>query len=346
MKNYMMCAAMAGIFGTAANAADLMPYANTVTANMIVGIQHTITNRALNFAPHARRVAQPIRTSNESPDRYGTMLYYGEFGDDTGILPMIGRSGGDEDLTPVRVGFDFTHTSDDVKFDNLADIDSRTNVARISVTPKLGDVDLDIFGGYAGHNSRNSALDIDGDGAFLGIAALTDIDGFGFGIVLNGGVMANTVDSPNATRDFENMWVGVTVGAVYDMELSPFVMLRPGITAGYIWVSAQDYVAQNGDNIDIKNLGVLELSPSIDLDFRIVDGWHMGGRAAYVMNFTNGGETLINYVEWPDLGTKDYIEYDVCFGRRTDRLDLSFNLGRHDFWRTGWHGGAHISYLF
>ena len=120
MKNYLMCAAAATMFGTAANATDLMPYANTVTAHVIAGIQHTISNRALVGTPRTGRAVQTNRTVRESPDRYGTMRYYGEFGDDTGILPMLsrGRAGGDEqeadtEYIPTRFGVDFAYGIDD-----------------------------------------------------------------------------------------------------------------------------------------------------------------------------------------------------------------------------------------
>ena len=164
--------------------------------------------------------------------------------------------------------------------------------------------------------------------------------------MVNAGVMANTTNSATITRDFENIWANVAVGAKYDIELAPSVLVRPGITAGYMWVGAQNYVAQNGDNIDIKNFGVLELTPAMDVDFRLVDGWHIGANAAYIINFAAGGETSVDYVRWPNLDPRDYIEYALSFGQTTDRLDLSLNFGRHDIGRTGWHGGFRVNYVF
>ncbi len=346
MKNYIKYAVLTAIFGPCAHAADLMPCANTVTANMISEIQHTIANRALGGGTQVNISIKPIRMAHKSPDRYGEMLYYGEFGDDTGILPMLGHAGGDEEYTPVRLGVDFSHSNDEVKFDNLTDVKSKTNIARISVAPKIEFVDLEIFAGYAGHDSHNADLDIDGDGAFFGVAARANFDGLYTGIVMNGGVMANTATSFGGARDFENVWLAATVGAEYNIDLYPNISLIPGGTLRYMWIRSQDYTAPNGDSVDITNVGGFSLSPSVRVDFALQDNWHLGARAAYVMNFMDGGEISVDHVKWPDLDTRNYVEYDIDFGYRTDRLDLSINLGRHDIGRTGWHGGFRISYMF
>ncbi|MBO7508897.1 MAG: hypothetical protein J6T57_01285 [Alphaproteobacteria bacterium] len=341
----LVIAAGAMAIGAAANAANFMPYGNSVSAYAISGIQHNISKRALGGIWNNKLTNITSDTEYSDPDEYGSMLYYGEFGDDTGILPMIGRSGGDE-YASGHIGVDWSHFADEIKFHGLPNMDSDSDTATVSFAPRSGAVDFEVFGGYAGHHSRNSSLDVDGDGGFVGIASGVEFEGFHIGFVADAGILATRVETLDASRRFENVWVAFAAGAGYNHDLAQGIKMHIGVNGGYTWVNAPNYVSNAGENIDVTNFGIFEVTPTLGIIGDLGSGWRAAATVDYVMNFTTGGKTTVDYVGWANRNGKDYIEYGIELGRSIDDFELAINIGRHDFGRTGWHGGIKINYLF
>ena len=91
---YFTFGLIATLYAGNAVAADFGYNANSIAAHNIIGMQHYIVNRAI-VLPEHDNVTPRIKQKAQDPDAYGEMIYYGEYGDDTGVLPLIGRSGGD-----------------------------------------------------------------------------------------------------------------------------------------------------------------------------------------------------------------------------------------------------------
>jgi hypothetical protein len=207
-------------------------------------------------------------------------------------------------------------------------------------------LDLKFFGGYVGGDIENNGVDIDQNGGFFGVLAHQSIDDFDLNFVADFGLMANDVNDMTTAKNFNNVWVAVNLDAAYKFAIDEHLVLRPNVRGRYMWIFSPNYVLKNGENIDNKNFGAFELTPGIDIISDLGNGWSIGARGAYVMNFVSGGETYVEYAKIEKLKTDNYFEYSIKIEKYVDDLFFGINVGRHDGGRTGWFGGLTIKYLF
>lgn len=329
-------------------AADLAYNANSIAAHNIMAVQHTIVNRATVLPVRENTPAKADDTTKDSDD-YGEMVYYGEYGDDTGILPLVGRNGGDN--SNAYIGADWQHIDDKVKFKSYPHMDTNLDFGIIEFgnnyeTLYGRPLDLKFFGGYVGGRTKNDAVRIGQDGGFVGILAHQGIDNLDINVVGNFGLMVNDVRELPTTDDFNNIWASINLGLAYNFVVDEYVVIRPNVRGGYMWIYSPNYELKNGENINNKNFAVFELTPGVEFDANIGNGWLIGAHGAYVMNFTNGGETYVAYSRIEKIKIDDYFEYGIKIEKHMGDLNFGLNVGRHDGGRTGWFGGVNIKYLF
>lgn len=350
MKTRYFTIGLIATFGAgAATAGEFQYMVNGVAAHNIMAMQHNISNRAVVLPPRTKVMRTKNDVANTDADEYGEMIYYGEYGDDTGILPLIGRSGGD--FATAYVSADWQHFDETVKFKSYSHMDTRMDLGMVEFgnnheTLNGNPLDMKFFGGYVGGTIKNDDISMGQDGGFIGAAAHQQIENLDISVIANLGLMVNNVRRPTTTDDFNNIWAAATLDAAYNIALDKNVVLRPNFRAGYMWIYSPNYVLNDGRDVNNKNLGVLELTPGVDLNTNIGDGWSIGARGAYIINFVNGGETYLEYSKLPKLRSKDYFEYGINIEKSVDNLNFGLNVGRHDGGRSGWFGGAKIRYLF
>ena len=338
---------IATLCGGNAMADDFTYAANGVAAYNIMAMQHNIVNRAI-ILP-TRRDAKKTENNAVDAEQYGEMLYYGEYGDDTGVLPLTGRNGGD--VSNAYIGADWQHIDENVKFKSHPHMDATMDLAMIEFgnnfeTMYGRPLDLKFFGGYVGGDIKNQELRISQGGGFIGIFAHRTVDNFDINAVGNFGLMINNVRKLPTTDEFNNIWVSVNMDVAYNFAIDEYIVLKPNVRGGYTWIYSPNYELKNGQNINNKNFSVFELTPAIDANINVGDGWTIGARGAYVMNFVDGGETYVEYSKISSIESKDYFEYGIKIEKSVDDLNFGINVGRHDGGRTGWFGGATIKYLF
>jgi len=343
--------ALIGILITSvAHSADFGLYANSVSAHNIAAAQHEIANRVFtpmgkkSSQPRARVVQKPI-TENQDPDSYGEMLYYGEFGDDTGVLPLIkGRSGGEGTDEYFRIGWQ--HFSDNVKFKSNPHLKSTSDLAFVAYGNEFDATRIEFFGGYSGAHTKNDVMDIDTDGAFIGASFGKKFGDLELSAMADLGLTINDMNLTIYGDDFNNFYAGIMANAAYTYDFEDVIFLRPALRAGYTWINSANYISKDGKNISNKDFGFFELTPMLDIYHYIGDGLSIGGHVGYVMNFRTGGGTQVNYVGVPKLDINNYFEYGIVLSQNFDGFTLNINLGRHDGARNGWNGGAEFKYVF
>lgn len=345
---YFTFGLIATLYAGNAVAADFGYNANSIAAHNIIGMQHYIVNRAI-VLPEHDNVTPRIKQKAQDPDAYGEMIYYGEYGDDTGVLPLIGRSGGD--TSNAYIGATWEHMDEELKFKSYPHMDTTLNLGMLEFgnnheTLYNRPLDLKFFGGYVGGDIENNGVDIDQNGGFFGVLAHQSIDDFDLNFVADFGLMANDVNDMTTAKNFNNVWVAVNLDAAYKFAIDEHLVLRPNVRGGYMWIFSPNYVLKNGENIDNKNFGAFELTPGIDIISDLGNGWSIGARGAYVMNFVSGGETYVEYAKIEKLKTDNYFEYSIKIEKYVDDLFFGINVGCHDGGRTGWFGDLTIKYLF
>ena len=350
--------ALIGILvSSVAHSADFGLYANSVSAHNIAAAQHEIANRV--FMPMGKTLAtggrvqtktEPVaektavETTDDS-DAYGEMLYYGEFGDDTGVLPLVkGRSGGEGTDEYFRIGWQ--HFSDNVKFKSNPHLKSTSDLAFIAYGNEFNASRMEFFGGYSGAHTKNNAMDIDTDGAFIGASFGKRFGDLELAAMADFGLAINDVGSAMYGDDFNNFYAGIMANAAYTYGFDGGVFLRPAFRAGYTWVNSASYISKDGNNIGNKDFGFFELTPMLDIYHDVGDGLSIGGHFGYVMNFVTGGTQRVNYETVPELKIKDYFEYGINLSQNFEGFSLNINIGRHDGARNGWNGGAEFKYVF
>lgn len=346
--------ALIGLLVTsAAHSADFGLYANTVTAHNIAASQHEISSRV--FVPMRRSTATAAKNTvakttekiskDGDTDEYGEMLYYGEFGDDTGILPLVtGRSGGENGDEYFRINWQ--HFSDNVKFKSQPHLKNTSDLAFIAYGNVVNAGNIEFFGGYSGGHAKTDALDIDSDGGFIGASFGKKIGDLELAAMADLGFALNYAKSTIYSDDFNNFYVGVMANAAYEYSFDGDVFFRPALRAGYTWVNSANYISKDGNSIASKDYGFFELTPMLDIFGDVGDGLSIGAHVGYVMNFATGGETTVNYVALPELTIKDYFEYGIVLSQDLDGFYLNINFGRHDGARNGWNGGVEFKYVF
>ncbi len=344
-------ALMGILVSSVAHSADFGLYANAVSARNIATAQHEISNRV--FMPmHGISTATIKKTVTDTPkyepndvDDYGEMIYYGEFGDDTGVLPLVtGRSGGENGDEYFRVGWQ--HFSDNVEFKSNPHLESTSDLAFVAYGNEFDASRIEFFGGYSGAHAKADALDIDTDGAFIGASFGKKFGGLELAAMADFGIAFNDVKSAVYGDDFNNFYIGIMANVAYEYGFDNDVFLRPALRAGYTLVNSANYISQNGDNVSNKDFGFFELSPMLDIFGNVGDGLSLGAHVGYIMHFANGGEASVNYVALPELKINNYFEYGIALSQSIDNFMLSINLGRHEGARNGWNGGAEFKYMF
>lgn len=338
------------LFGGPALAGEFAYMSNGVSAHNIMAMQRAISNQAIVLPVRHNTTAPKIVQQHSGPDAYGEMLYYGEYGDDTGILPLIGRGGGDENAN-AHIGASWQHFDEDAKFDSWTKMDTRMDLVMIEFGNNRElfnnrPADIKFFGGYAGGHAKNDDMRIEHDGGFIGSFVNHNINGLNLGILANLGFMVNDVKTNPASDNFNNMWVGLNANITYDFEISDHIIMRPGVRGGYMWIYSPNYKLHNGDKIDNKNFNAFELTPAIDFITHLDPGWSIGANVAYVLNFVDGGEIRVNDSKISDLDIDNYFEYGLKIEKHIADFDISVNVGRHDGGRSGWNGGITFKYLF
>ena len=344
---YWTIGLITAMYAGAASAYDFGYNSNAIAAYNIMAMQHSIVNKAVVLPMHDR--ARTTLTTTDNPEEYGEMLYYGEYGDDTGVLPLVGRNGGD--ATNVYIGATWQHTDENVKFKSYPHMDTTMDLAMIEFgnngeTLYERPLDLKFFGGYVGGDIKNTYANIGQNGGFFGMMAHQNIYDFDISAIANFGLMANNVHNMTTAKDFNNVWMAINLDVAYNFMIDETIVLRPNVRAGYMWIYSPNYVLKNGENIDNKNFGTFELTPGVDIISHIGHGWTLSAHGAYVMNFVDGGETYLEYSKIPELDTNYYFEYGIGIEKSSGDFDFGINVGRHDGGRTGWFGDLTIKYLF
>ena len=343
--------ALIGILvSSVAHSADFGLYANSVSAHNIAAAQHEIANRV--FTPMGKKsirpsaqVAEKPAPEKHDPDSYGEMLYYGEFGDDTGVLPLVtGRTGGDASDEYLRIGWQ--HFSDNVKFKSNPHLKSTSDLAFIAYGNEFNASRMEFFGGYSGAHTKNNAIDMDTDGAFIGASFGKKFGDLELAAMADFGIAANDVTSDVYGDDFNNFYAGIMANAAYTYGFDGGVFLRPALRAGYTWVNSASYITKAGTNVSNKDFGFFELTPMLDVTGDVGDGFSIGAHVGYVLNFKTGGATNIDYINIPQLDINNYFEYGITLAQNFEGFSINLNLGRHDGARNGWNGGAEFKYVF
>ena len=345
---YLTLGLIATFVGGNATASDFGYHANGIAGVNIAAMQHNIVNHAI-VLPAPTNIASKIGAKNNPSDIYGEMLYYGEYGDDTGILPLVGRNGGD--ASSAYIGANWQHVDESVKFKSYAKMDTTMDLGMVEFGNKYNamfnrPLDIKFFGGYVGGDIKNSEVRIDQDGGFIGVAAHQRINRLNINAVADFGLMANNARTLPATDKFNNLWFAINVDASYDFAIDDVMILRSSVRGGYMWITAPNYILANNEYVNNKDIAVAELTPAIDLVANIGDGWLMDARGAYVMNFVSGGRTYVDYTQISKLKTDNYFEYGISIMKSVGDLNFGANVGRHDGGRRGWFGGANVKYIF
>lgn len=338
------------LVSSVAHSADFGLYANSVAAHNIAAAQHEIANRV--FMPMGKTTVQPRAQvtgkaviEEQDPDAYGEMLYYGEFGDDTGVLPLVtGHNGGDGGDQHFRIGWQ--HFSDNVKFKSNPHLKSTSDIAFAAYGNEFNATRIEFFGGYSGAHTKNDALDIDTNGAFIGASYGKKIGDLELAAMADFGIAANDVTSDVYGDDFNNFYAGIMANAAYTYGFDGGVFLRPALRAGYTWVNSASYITKAGTNVSNKDFGFFELTPMLDVTGDVGDGFSIGAHVGYVLNFKTGGATNIDYINIPQLDINNYFEYGITLAQNFEGFSINLNLGRHDGARNGWNGGAEFKYVF
>ena len=345
--------ALIGILITSvAHSADFGIYANSVSAHNIATAQHEIANRV--FVPMGKtsvvksattRTKPAVTNDDQDPDAYGEMLYYGEFGDDTGVLPLVtGRSGGENSDESFRIGWQ--HFSDNVKFKSYPHLKSTSDLAFIAYGNEFNATRMEFFGGYSGAHTRNESMDMDTDGAFIGASFGKKIGKLELAAMADFGLAVNDVKSVIYSDDFNNFYAGIMANAAYEFDYDDDILFRPAFRAGYTWIDSASYISSGGENITNQDFGFFELSPMLDVLGNVGDGLSIGAHVGYIMNFRTGGKVDLNYAAVPKLDINNHFEYGIVLSQNFEGFSLNMNIGRHDGARNGWNGGAEFRYVF
>jgi len=351
--------ALIGLFVTSvAHSADFGVYANSVSAHSIAAAQHAISNKV--FVPMGKRSVatapvkeiepepepEPAPKEKNDPDAYGGMLYYGEFGDDTGVLPLATGRGGGDVVADEFLRIAWQHFSDDVKAKPYPKLKSTSDLIFAGYGREFNASRLEFFGGYAGNHTKNNALDIDSDGAFIGASFGKKIDNVEIAAMADFGIAANDVNSTIYGGDLNNIYLGFMANVAYEYSIDDVVFLRPAFRAGYTWVNSANYISTGDEHVTNQDFNFFELTPMFDILGNVADGFSVGAHVGYVINMAAGGRTRVDYAAIPKLDSDNYFEYGIGISQEFDGFNLNINFGRHDGTRSGWNGGAEFRYMF
>ena len=342
-------------------------HANAVTMNNIAVMQHSIMLNAFNnfdgsMAGIIERHANSSDTNDvrEEPviepkqmDKYGEMLYYGEYGDDGTVFtaPGRGRSGGDAATESISLWLDWQHAQDYAKFDNFKRIDSNYDLISLGFSdrPDMNSEHYSTFGGFGGvalgRERATDVMKLSETGEYVGLYYAYHLNDFTIHTAADfGALFTDAKPAGYEKHDFTNLWAGAAINATYDIFLDDESVLQPGVYVGYTWVHADGYEPMPGVATD--NFHMFEVSPSLRAITHIVDGWYGGMSGRYAFHFAHGGDIRDAGVAIPDLELLNYYEYGLSVEKTVGQFNFSASVNRRDGGRTGWIGDIHMKYMF
>ncbi|MBO7066876.1 MAG: autotransporter domain-containing protein [Alphaproteobacteria bacterium] len=339
-------------------------HADGVTMNNIAVMQHSIMLNAFNnfdgsmagiIERHAQKAprTEPVEDSMQPNqiDRYGEMLYYGEYGDDGTVFsaPGRGRSGGDGEQN-LSLWLDWQHAQDYAKFDNFKRIDSNYDLISLGFADEFNSTSQHYskFGGFGGVAlGREKAPDVvklSETGEYVGLYYAYHVQGLTVQAAGDFGAMFTDAKSDYSKHDFTNLWAGAGVNASYDIFLDETSVLQPALYLGYTWIRTNGY--EPTPCVAVDNFHIFEVSPALRAITHITDGWYGAMSARYVFNFSHGGDIRDAGVTLPDLESLNYYEYGLSAEKSIDRFNFAVSVNRRDGGRTGWNGNIRMKYMF
>ena len=355
-------------FGATSFGANAAPISNLhasgMITNNIAAMQHSIMlNTFDNFgtSTHLGNYEPALAATNakaavdpheKCPPVYGKMRSYGEYNDDGSAT--AGRNGGDEasGLESSNYNwFNWQHAQDKAKYKDFDKVDSRYDLIELGFAnePRVFDNGYSQFGGFGGliiAQEKDSAVKVEENGGFIGLYEGYRIGNFNIQGVADLGVLFSDAKAALGDYDYTNFWLGAGLNASYDINLTDWLTLQPGVYGGYTWIYTKGYESANGNGIKIDSAHMMEVSPALRAITDLGSGWYgtMSGR--YVFNFNAGGDATIAEVKIPELELKDYVEYGIGVEKNADRFGFGVSLNRRDGGRTGWIGSLNIKYIF
>lgn len=359
-----MSVALVAIAGATTHAySNDIIYANSVSANNITAIQHSITDTVFkSFNPPHRTVtdiashATPARPGQDNKSMYGhapvygTMPTYGEYGDDGTVFH--GRNGGDTaQFTGGDIWMTWRHYNDTAKPAHYTTTDSDYDIALLGINSATyhvgnGAAQFGAYAGYVGGKQSNSDLDIDEKGGYFGGYGRYSINNINISAILNAGTLYNSITHIPHASEYANMWLGTGAQASYTIELDNTLSLQPTLYAGYTWINSADYIAVPDISVANKNFNTFEVTPGIRAIKHIVDGWFGIIDVKYVANFADGGDIYVNGTNLGHMDIRNYTEYGLTIEKSVQNIHISATINRRDGARNGWNGGLELKYQF
>ena len=314
---------------------------HAVGASTIATLQHTITENLFST------LIKPTHAPTHHYSVYGSELLYGEYNDDG----AIGRNGGDTNAPISNIWLNWQYTSDDVSLSDFDRFDSRHNIATIGFTAHdksttSGYYNWTFYGGYINGTSKNTELDSNNNGGFIGIHNKLQTYNFVINSTINTGFLRTKVDYSSVSDNHTNIWFGAMANIAYNLKLDDTFSLYPGITAGYTWIKNDTQNSAYGDDLQNQTFGYFEITPALNAVKRIIGNWYGTLGVKYVMLSNTDDSITINdtRIDIPTVG--NYTEYGLSLENQTDSFSFKATIGRHDGDLTGWTGGLNIKYIF
>ena len=351
-----------GFMPCGASAAPISRFqSNGVIANNIAAIQHSIMlntfdnfGAELDLGEYAEYKENAMANYDEPCNCdpiYGEMLFYGEYGDDTGISKEeSGHSGGD--ITDSNYNwFTWQHAQDKVKLSNYDKFDSRYDLISMGFANQPLNLDngFSQFGGFGGlilAREDADTVELTENGGYIGIFQGYNIHRFHITVAGDAGLLFSDAKSSLGDYDFMNFWAGVAANASYDIVLSKRLILAPGAYAGYTYLYSNGYESDTGHELSLDGSHMIEAAPSLRAILNFNDGWFGAASARYVFNFPYVGDIKVAGATMPDLELKNYSEFELSVHKNAERFGFSATAGYHNGGRTGWMGGIQIRYVF
>lgn len=340
-------------------------YANSISTNNIVAMQHSIILNAIqNFENPGSAYNNQQQSTKYSkvidPNLYGKMKMYGEYGDDGTVFATKGRNGGDtkssSSLTSLNnVWVSWQHFGDELRLENFNKIDSRYDLVMLGLSSDeinllSGKNKWGVYTGYVGGTQGiiPDETDITENGAYIGLLNDYRAKEFRFVGSVNIGTLYNSAEiNKDLTDDFSNMWIGAAFDTIYTITLDDTFFIQPNIYFGYTWIKSADYTSSVGTAIENTNVSVFEITPGLKFVKKITNEWTGFAQVRHTILISGGGDIYENGAFINDLPQGNFTEYGIGIEKRVNRFDISANINRRDgSVRYGWGGGINVKYIF
>ncbi len=340
-------------------------YAGGISANNIAVIQHSILNTAMTSGdrlssaifnpatPTTQTAPIPVK-DNVDPktlyghaQMYGTAPLYGEFNDDGSAH---GRSGGDAP-TLGSMWMAWQHYGNDTKFDNIALLDSKTDLAMLGLAGNKepfskGMTEWGLYAGHVGSTQENHEVQIEEEGGFFGVYKKFSFGSFNLLSAFDGGVLTSSAETLMGSDSYTNIWTGGAINMNYNIILDDTFTIQPSLYVGYTWIQDTEYASASGEKVSTDRFHMFEITPTVRAIKHIGNNWFGALHAKYVSFVAHGGDIDIDTQSAKELKHNGFAEYGLTIEKTIDRFDISANIGRRDGAHTGWIGGMNLKYLF